>query len=99
VLGKASSGLRCREDETRGYSWSECSELVREEWLVDDGGSKGGGMVFSRRVGSLEAGVVWGNVEIKSETSILAALLPPQTDYACCIVNDKRQTHILYRIV
>jgi hypothetical protein len=40
-LGKASSGLRWREDETREYSWSECSELVREEWLVEDGGSNG----------------------------------------------------------
>jgi hypothetical protein len=45
VLGKASSGLRWREDGTRGYSWSECSELVREEWLVEDGGSNGGGMI------------------------------------------------------
>ena len=49
VLGKASSGLRWREEETRGYSCcSECSELVREEWLVDDGGSNGGGGIGQR---------------------------------------------------
>lgn len=40
-FGKASSGLRWREDVAREYNWSDWIELVREECEVD-GGSKGG---------------------------------------------------------